>query len=182
MFSKIRYSIGESKLMKRSARLKRNKKVHTFDSCKSAGIIFDANSYEDFLLVKEFMKDLSNKKIQSDLFGFKNEREIPSNLLMWDNCHFICKKDLDIFYRPKAELTNKFLSKKFDILFDLTLKDIFTLRYITTLSNADFKIGRFSEGINDLDMMIDIKKEPLNYLIEQIKVYVEMLNNSNSNT
>ncbi len=178
MFSKLRYSIGEKKLSKKAALLHRQKQVHNFSTCKSAGILFDATKSEDFVVVKEFMKYLTNLKIESSLIGYVNEDQIHSNLLLRDNCHFFCNKDLNLFYKPNTESTTLFLNKKFDILFDLTIKDFYPLRYLTSLSKAEFKVGSFSEGVNDLDLMIDVRKEPkITYLIDQIKIYVTLLNN-----
>jgi hypothetical protein len=178
MFSKLRYSIGEKKLSKKAALLRRRKQVHNFITCRSAAIIFDATKPEDFVVVKEFMKYLTSLKIESSLIGYVNADLVHSNLLLWDNCHFFCNKDLDLFYKPKTVATAEFFNKKFDILFDLTLKDFYPLRYLTSLSNSDFKVGSFSEGVNDLDLMIDVRKEPdIGYLIDQIKIYVTLLNN-----
>lgn len=178
MFSKLRHSIGEKKLSKKVSLSNRRKQVHNFITCKSAVIIFDATMPGDFVVVKEFMKYLTGLKIESYLIGFVNGDIVHSNLLLRDNCHFFCKKDLDLLYKPKTAPTATFLTKKFDILFDLTLKDYFPLRYLSSLSDSDFKVGRYSEGVNDLDLMIDISKDMnVGYLIEQIKVYVTILNN-----
>lgn len=178
MFSRIRHTLGEKSLKKKCSLVRRQKQVHNFESCKSAGIIFDATNPDDFSKVKEFMKELSQLKIKSDVIGYVNADAVHSNLLLWDNCHFFCNRDVDIMYRPKADISNSFLAKKFDILFDLTLTDVFTLRYLTTLSNSDFKVGRYYEGNNDLDLMIDISKEPaIMYLVSQIKVYLPMFKN-----
>jgi len=58
------------------------------------------------------------------------------------------------------------------------LKDYFSLRYLTTLASADFKVGSYSEIRNDLDLMIDIRKEPsIGYLVDQIIYYVSIINN-----
>lgn len=178
MFIKLRYYFGEKILTKKVALLRRRKQVHNFSTCRSAGIIIDVTKPEDFFVVKEFMKYLTSLKIEAVLYGYVNEDLIPSNLMLWDNCHFFCNNDLDLFYKPKTLATDEFLNKKFDILFDLTLKDHYPLRYLTSLSNSDFKVGSYSDGVNDLDLMIDVRKEPvIGYLIDQIKIYVTQLNN-----
>jgi hypothetical protein len=181
MFNKLRYSIGEKKLSKKAAQLHRQKQVHNFNTCKSATILVDATKPEDFVIVKEFMKYLTSLKIESSLIGYVNADQVSSHLLLRDNCHFFCNKDLNLFYKPKTTGTDEFLNKRFDILFDLSLKDYYPLRFLTTLSLAQFKVGRFSEGVNDLDLMIDVRKEPkISYLIDQIKIYVNILNNPQS--
>jgi hypothetical protein len=124
------------------------------------------------------MKNLTSLKIKSDLIGFVKADVIHNNLLLWDNCHFFCNKDLDVFYRPKQEAVNSLLTRRYDMMFDLTLKDTFSLRYLAMLCDCDFKVGRYCDQTNDLDLMIDISKEPaISYLIEQIRIYVPMLKN-----
>ena len=178
MFSKLRYSIGERKLSRKAAQLHRQKQVHNFNTCKSAVILFDATRPEDFVIVKDFLKYLTELKIKSSLFGYVDSDHVSANLLLRENCHFFCNKDLNVVYKPNTAATAEFLNKRFDILFDLSLKDYYPLRYLTTLSLAQFKVGSFSEGVNDLDLMIDVRKEPkISYLIDQIRIYVSLLNN-----
>jgi len=111
MFSKIRYSIGERNLAKKAALQHRQKIVRNFTNCHDAGIIFDGSSTEDFSIVKDFMKYLSARKIESSLIGYVDADTVRDSYLLWKNCHFFCKKDLDFFYRPKTEMSNEFLKK-----------------------------------------------------------------------
>ncbi len=90
----------------------------------------------------------------------------------------ICKKDLDYLFRPRDEQRMNFTEKTFDILFDLSMNDYFPVVYLTTLSRASFKVGRYRETGSDNDFMIDIRNEfTVEFLIEQIKNYVSILNN-----
>ena len=68
---------------------------------------------------------------------------------------------------------------KFDILVDLSLDSHFSFFFFTSLSPSVFKVGRYAENSGDLDLMIDISSQPdLGFLIDQIKNYVSILNNS----
>lgn len=183
MFSKIRYSIGDKNLNKKARLVKRTRQVHNFKTCRNAAIIYDATRAEDFKPVKEFIKYLDRISIRTFLIGYVNNDQIHSNLLLWENCHFFCRKQLNIFYKPKTPDASDFLSKKFDILFDLSLTDQYPIKYLSTLSNADFKVGCYKEGEHLPDFMIDVRQKPeLEYLIEQIKIYVGRLNNPDAET
>ena len=178
MFSKIRYSIGERSLRKKAHQVTRTRQVHNFKTCRNAAILYDATKAEDFSPVKEFMKFLNSISIKTDLIGYVNGDLIHSNLLLWENCYFFCRKDLNLFYKPKPPVFKEFLTRKFDILFDLSIADHYPLRYLSTLAAADFKVGSYKEGEFVPDFMIDVRKQPeLVYLIDQIKVYVDRLNN-----
>jgi hypothetical protein len=178
LFSKIRSSYGEKNLTKKLKSLVRSKKAHNFNTAKKIGILFDAGNQDDFRHVKDFNKFLSGLHIECSILGYLNSEEIRSDLLYRENVNIFCKKDLDFFFRPSHPDAIGFLSKKFDMLIDLSLIDYYPLRYISSLSPSDFKVGRFTEGKSELDLMIDIHSQPtLEFLIEQIKNYVSILNN-----
>lgn len=51
-----------------------------------------------------------------------------------------------------------FIEKEFDLLIDLSLHDNFTLKYISGLSKALCRVGKFSEtNAEYYDLMIDLK-------------------------
>jgi hypothetical protein len=178
IFEKIRASHGEKMLVKKAKALVRHKQVHNFNTAKNIGIIFDAGSADDFRQVKEFGKYLASLDIQYSMLGYLNADEIRSDLLFLNNIMVFCNKDLDFFFRPSHPDVNRFLTKKFDILIDLSLIHYYPLRFISILSPADFKVGRYSLENADLDFMIDIHSQPeLEFLIGQIKNYVSILNN-----
>jgi hypothetical protein len=70
------------------------------------------------------------------------------------------------------------MKKDFDLLFDLSLKDLFPVRYMTEISPATCKVGRYMES-GRYDLMIDVREnESVDYLIEQIRHYLPMLHPS----
>jgi hypothetical protein len=177
IFGKIRTSFGEKMLAKKAKTLVRHKQVHNFNTAKNIGIIFDAGNADDFRHVKEFGKYLTSLNIQFTMLGYLNADEIRSDLLFLHNISIFCNKDLDFFFRPSHPDVIEFLEKKFEILIDLSLVLYYPLRFISSLSPADFKVGKYSSENADLDLMIDIHSQPnLEFLIEQIKNYVSILN------
>ncbi len=178
IFSKIRASYGEKYLAKKGKTLVRQKQAHNFDSARNIGILFDAGVPNDLHQVKEFIKFLSSQNISCSALGFQDEEIISSDLLFLGNINVFCQKDLDFFFRPNQEDALSFMSKKFDMLIDLSLAGHYPLRYICSLSPAVFKAGKYTDGDKNLDFMIDIHSRPsLEFLIEQIKNYVSILNN-----
>ena len=166
-------------IRKKKRLIVRNRKVHNFTTAKSVGIFFDTTDTESFQKIRDFSKQLKDQKISSEILGYVNSEEIPGELLLWDSCHVLSNKDLDWKFRPKNQIVEKFISKEFDILFDLSLSDCIPSIYIISLYNAQFKVGKFREGENDLDLMINIDQDnSVKYLIEQILNYVSMLNKS----
>ncbi len=178
IFSKLRSSFGEKNLAKKSKNLVRNKQAHNFNTAKNVGILFDAGIPDSLQQVRGFGKYLADLNIVCSYLGYVNSDEISNDLLFRDNINIFCNKDLDFFFRPSHPDAMGFQSKKFDILIDLSITPYFPVKYISTLSPAVFKVGRYSEDNGYLDLMIDIHSKPnLEFLIEQIKNYVSILNN-----
>ncbi len=178
VFSKIRQSLGTRSLLKKQKKLHRNRVVHNFHTARTTFIIFDSTDPEIFRQIRDFSKYLENLKIKTGLLGYVQLDEIPSDLVLWENCQIFGRKDLDFLFRPKDLNVLNFIEQEYDILFDLSLKDYFPLTFITSLSRAKFKVGRYRETLNDCDFMINISGEPtVDFLIAQIKNYVSILNN-----
>lgn len=76
--------------------------------------------------------------------------------------------------RPKAEIRELLMARKFDVLIDLTQTASLTMQYMALDIRADFKVGRFlREGIHDLTIDTAPQEAP-DYLFEQIIKYIEM--------
>ncbi|MGC9344929.1 MAG: DUF6913 domain-containing protein [Bacteroidales bacterium] len=180
-FLKIRTALGNQLLKKKKKQTPRNRAVYNFDNAKSVGILFDANHSDAFDSIIAFYKFLKKRGIKSQMLGYVEDKELPDQMVLRDNCEFVSLRDIDLWLRPKNEAGVNFMKETFDILFDLSLEDYFTMHYISTLSVAKFKVGRYKDTPNDYDFMINIDKKPsVEYLIEQIEVYVEILNKTST--
>lgn len=156
----------------------RNKHLHNFETANSAGILFDASDTESFKYIKEFSKFLKSNNIRTYLLGYIESKEVPDEMVLWDDCDIVSINDIDWLLRPKSPAALDFINSEYNILFDLSLKHNFTMCYISKLSSADFKVGRYTDEDNDFDLMIDVNKNPrVDYFIEQIKNYISILNN-----
>jgi hypothetical protein len=176
-FLKIRKKIGNYFLVRKMKNHPRKKELHNFDTAKTAGILFDANDVDSFKSIKEFSKYLKSLGINTRLLGFAESKEMPDEMVLWDDCDLINIKDIDWLLRPKAEVAGAFIKEEFNLMFDLSIDYNFTICYISNLSAANFKIGRFAHHDHDFDFMIDISKQPsIDFFIEQIKNYVSILN------
>lgn len=176
---KIRLKAGQCSLRKKASLVKREKIVHNFNTAKKACVIFDASFPDGFQHITKFRKYLSSHNINSIVVGYVDADEVPGELILWKNCHFISKKDLDLIFRPKKSQMFSVMQENFDILFDLSLTYQFPIQYFSVLTTAEFKVGKFTDIMNDFDLMINIKEDQtIEYFIEQIIHYVNMLNKS----
>ncbi len=171
----IRKFFGIYDLRRKSRHVTRNRRIHNFSTADTAGIVFNCRSDDEFQAVREFKKFLDNQKIRTDVIGYVSDKQVPDHYLLRTGFNFFCKKDLNWCFRPDKAFVDDFIRKKHDILFDLSLRDLFPLNYIVNLSPSSYKIGRFRKD-SEYDLMIDIKdQKSLPYLIDQVKHYLSIL-------
>lgn len=175
--SNIKEKVGNFNLKRRLKQLNRKVKTHNFNTAKTAGILFNSPDENSFEAIKDFLSYLSQNDMKVIALGYIPSKKIPENFLMRKGFNFYCKTDLNWYYKPKNEIIEQFINQEFDILFDLSIKDYFTVNYIGSLSNAAFKVGKHSNNAYH-DFSIDIKaNNTVEYLIEQLKHYLTILNN-----
>lgn len=173
----LKFKIGRFNLKNRLKHLHRNVKAHNFNTAKSVGILFSAPDEQSFGAIKDFLSYLSQKEIKVIALGYVPSKKIPQQYLMRKGINFYCNTDLNWYYKPKNEIINQFINQEFDILFDLSMNEYFTVNYVGSLSKASFKLGKQTDNSYH-DLVIDVNKnKTIDYLIEQIKHYVNILNN-----
>ncbi len=175
----IRKYFGNFDLRRKARHITRNKRIHNFTTAGTAGIIFNCLNEEEFTAVKEFKHFLESKSIHTDVIGYVSDKQVPDHYLLRTGFNFFCQKDLTWYYKPDMRFANDFTKKNYNILFDLSLRDMFPVNYIVKLSPSAYKIGRFRET-NQYDLMIDIKdNKSVPYLIDQVKHYLSMMHTKN---
>jgi hypothetical protein len=175
----IRGYVGRRMLARKARLISRNKRIHNFTSAESAGIIFHCRNEEDFQFIKEFKKYLKENDIKASVLGFINDKQIPDHFLLRTGFNFFCLKNLSWSYKPESQFILDFINKRFDILFDFSLEHLFPIHYIVSLTNAEYKVGRLTK-YGDYDLMIDIRKNRnTGYFIDQVKVYLNMIQHRN---
>jgi len=175
--SKLGRNIGTLILRKKRKKIERETTVHNFKTARSAWIIFDTSMENSFPVVHDFYKFLKSEKIDCNIIGIVEEKEVPSEMLIREKYEFITRNDLTWYYKPKGELSEKFWQSTPDILFDFTFNPRLEIQFLVKLSEARFKVGCYTEEDNDFDLMIRPEGPcKLDYFVDQIKHYINMLN------
>ncbi len=158
----------------------RERKPNRFDfnAIKTVGILFDATQPEDFELLKRYVLYLREHRKRVKVIGFFNTKHIPDMAFSKLEYDFFSTKELNWFGKPSSVIIQNFIDEEYDLLIDLNINDHFPLKYISALSKANFKVGKFSEmGVENYDMMIDSDNtKTLKYFLRQVDLYVTMLN------
>lgn len=178
--SQFSQNIGNRMLRKRFKNTKRNKTAHNFKSASSATIIFDVLIPDSFTVVKDFSKYLKENGISTKVIGFVAQNEIPQEMLLWANFEFITKKEINWYGKPGGPVAESHFNSEPDILFVFSFARSLSIDFLSQLSKARFKVGCFTEDSNDYDLMINPpgSKCDLEFLTEQVKLYINMLNPS----
>ena len=155
----IKSRIGGQMLADKTCSAFRKITLCTLSEAKNIGIIFDATEYISFEIVRDLVKQISNKSISISVLGYVDSKKLIDHYLYRKGFDFFCKNDLNWYYKPVSSQTEQFINEPFDILINLSLDYLFPIHYISSASKASFKTGRFSLTDTSLDFMIDIEKE-----------------------
>lgn len=177
---KLKERLGNEILRRKKKGLSRDICVHNFKTAKSAIILFDTGNSRSFKIIKDFQKFLESENIKVNIFAYVHEKEVPQELLFLKNYAFITKKDLNWYLKPSGEAAEAFHALDPDLLIDFTPYPLLELQFLVQLSTARFKVGCFTEEMNDYDLMISLDDNyEIGFLAEQFKRYIDMLNPMN---
>ncbi len=131
-------------------RLKENDRdvnTRNFELSKSIGLLFNAKSESDFILVKQYRKHLQSEYgiKQVEALGWINEKEMPDFTVTQRGFTFINETQTNWHLKPEGEEYVKFVNSSFDILIDLSFDEIISLRFALVQSKAQMKVGRYHE-------------------------------------
>jgi hypothetical protein len=150
---------GEKLVRTQLNSVRRTAEVCNIHKADSIGILFNATHQVSFEIIKELVKNLTTKTNTIDVLGYVDTKQLIDHYLYRKGFDFFTRKQLNWFYKPINSNVDEFVKKPFDILLDLSLDQPFPIRYILAYSEAKFKAGKYTEGAEYLDFMIDISKE-----------------------
>jgi hypothetical protein len=156
---RIKVSTGHRVLANKIKNRGREVVVCNIQEARHIGIIYNASEYVSFELIRNLVKKLTSASAKVNVLGYVNSKELIDHYLYRKGFDFFSRNNLNWYYKPASETTEQFIRERFDILLNLSLEDHFPIRYITALSAALFKAGRYSADDPFLDFMIDIEKE-----------------------
>ena len=170
----IRQSIGSYFFRRDVSNVKRNRFVMNLADAKTIGIIYDASEEDKYSVVSDFVRYFQdNQKIVKAL-GFVNYNRLPHYCFPKLSYDYFTRRDLNWYFKPNSARVKDFMNEEFDIVIDLCMHDCFPLNYVSALSKAKFKVGRYGEKHSEIyDFMLnmsagitmqDYMKEAIHYL------------------
>jgi hypothetical protein len=159
LLEKTKENIGRFVLSKRLGSKKRITQVCSIDGAKRVGILYNATHPVSFEIIKTFAKVLMQKKIDVTVLGYVHDKNLIDHYLYRKGFDFFTKTNLNWYNKPVSNSVEEFIKNPFDILINLCLEETYPVKYILALSNSKFKVGKYFDEPNYMDLMIDIEKE-----------------------
>lgn len=173
----IRAKTGRYLLRKKLRQFSRDRIYNNLGSARSIGVLFMPTQQPEMEIIKQFLNYLNEYKLQIYVLGYVNSKKIPESYLFWKGINFFSKKEVGYWsMAPKTPVATDFIDKSFDIMLDLSMRDVFELEYIVRLSKAKFKVGHFTSKHKGYDMMFELQPSTsLEEFLEYIKEYIKIV-------
>ncbi len=176
---KIRQLFGNFNYRRKASRIKRNKKTVNLEDARKIGLLYIVTDERSYGKIIDFIRDLQGRNKTVVALGFVMSKDVPAFFSSSNSYSFFTLNDLNWYDKPSGTFINNFLNDKFDIVINLSLDDTFPLQYISGLSNAKLKVGKFGKDNSPYyDLMIETDTiNETSQFIEQIIHYLSIIKN-----
>lgn len=171
------YFFAGRKLKKELLNRRIQRETVQFDQSKTIGVLFTAHTEEDIQTALKYVNSLTEVGKEVEYIGYIAIKDFKKkNKGKEIDKRYIFESDFDFFHRPKLNVIEKFYKNNFDLLISLNYTNQFSINYISSLSRARMRIGKFNiNTVNAYDFMIDDKGETMISYIEQLNHYLKIL-------
>lgn len=166
-------------LQRAHRRIKRKKKFLNHNNARSFGILYDASVEDHYRFITLLVKDLQQDQKRVKTLGFVTQKKMPEYCFPKLTFEFCNAASFNWMQKPKQKNINDFLAEDFDVLIDFTPSGFFQMKYVTAISMAKMKTGRFAEKYIDIyDFMIHLDdKASIKETSDQMIHYLKMFDN-----
>ena len=179
-FLKIKRIIGKrvlKNLLKKEK--KRRIKYCNINTANSFGILCVIDNEEDYKKILQLVKYLRDefgiKKVKA--LAYYTNNDDPFFLKSKLGLDFFTTNDINLFCFPNSVIVRNFINTDFDILLDITDKEIVPQRFVMYYSKSTLKVGSFSVKNKDFyDLMIKLTSNDFEEYINQVVIYLDMIN------
>ncbi len=170
MLTNIRQYIFLRNLRYLLAARQRTRRVHTLETARTVGLLFDATADKTRKEVLDYARVLEKKGKKVQMLGYFDTKQPP---VPTPDFAFFFKKETTWTGQPKSEKATQFAKEKFDLLLALNPDDQPALTWLAAQSLAAMKIGFASEQPHDLDVQLETPPEKgIRYFAEQLELYL----------
>ncbi len=170
--------IADKYLAQKLKKVKRKVGAINLATAKSAILVYNASNASFEKKVRDYARFLKEEGVKVDTIGFYKlkgkEDQRPQDELGYV---YYDKKCINRLGFPNDNRVLKMIAKDYHLMIDLNFDSTFSLKVISTLSNANFKIGRSRGYQKDIcDLTISTENNELDYFLSQTTTYLKMIN------
>lgn len=158
---------------------KRSTKQVNLESATSIAIIYYLPDEETYKKAEVIIAQIAAMNLKTRVVCYSPLKFDPHYFIPKITQDIINSKNLNFRFHPDKPFVNEFINTEFDLLIDLSLTENLPLLYLSTMSKAGLKVGRFDESYQDIfDLMIQLKEdETIDSFAKQIFHYLNQINN-----
>ena len=174
----IRQIFGNYFFNKELKKDRENRRIVNLYDAKTIGLVYDASEEPTYAVVSDFVRFFQDNQKTVKALGYVNYSRLPHYCFPKLSYDYITKKDLNWYLKPRNTKVTDFVNEEFDILIDLCMHDCFPLKYISCISKAKFKVGKFGEKHSNIyDFMLNVDKQiSLEKYIKETIHYLSIIN------
>ena len=171
MFQNISRKYIDFNIRKHTKNNSRKKQFANFRDISSIQILLSANNISQ-KKVDGIRKMLGDEK-QVSVWLFDLRKNALQNT---DNVNTLTNKDISILQKPSEKIEKDFLHNEYDLLIDLTTREILPLKYLLGISKAQCRCGMKKKGYPFYDLEIEVPvKIKTTELLKQILHYLNTI-------
>jgi len=148
------------------------------DAATNVGIVYCGDNPNDVEFMKSYVQTLRNLGKQVKSLGFIHVKELPLGLNGSMMHQYYALKELNWYYKPSSQFIDNFVNDTFDILMDFGIPTQLPIKFISSMSKARCKVGRYEQKYVDFyDIMIESdESQKLEYVVKTTHEYLMVLN------
>lgn len=174
-------AIGNMIFMRRMRLPQKRRQVVSFDAARKIGMLYDATLESDYESVKNYVKLIRAEHKEVIALGYVDGKDLSRNQFAQLGLDFFTRKDLRWNMIPNSLEVKNFINEPFDILINLNDGNCFPLSYISAMSKARFRIGRYSKkNLHYFDFLIEAgNSTSLPQFIKEADRYLRIITSKN---
>lgn len=158
---KLKQYIFQRRLKKHLQENSRQQRSVNYKNAKTVLLVFESDYTEKNRFIKQVIEQLASDGKKVFAWGFLNIKMSSTAIL--PTFKILDRKSLDCLGCPKESFLRELIDEEYDMLIDLTLKEILPLQYVKMYANAAFKAGISYSTDDLLDFVFKIppQEEPV---------------------
>lgn len=175
--------IANRQLKKELVNQLRIRKTVSLNDAKTIGVLYSIPDEETYKVIFNFLKSIKTEQKTVIALGYYDDNKLPSYLNQSIYNSIFTQKDLNWYKKPVNQYVNNFFKEDFDLFLNISVKEYYPLFYITAMTKAYMKVGRFNEKHTSFyDVMIKVEDNTSQAeFLENMTRYLNMLKNSTGN-